>query len=142
MHHALATQDPFAQLRRNFFGRSAPSQSNQKTKANLAINIYEDENAYLIRTRLAGFSVEDIEIEVVKNQVSIRGTRKEETSEEDIKLHRQERNVFTFERTFALPETVDPDKVRANFKNGLLEIILDKDEKAKAKRIKITEGAV
>lgn len=137
MHRALATQDPFAQFRRNFFGID---NSKTRTETKLSLNVYEDGGSYLVRTKIPGFDVSEIEIEVVKNQVTIRGERSEDTGEEKLRLHRQERSFLNFERTFSLPKTVNVDTIHANFRNGFLEIILEWDEAAKPKTVKITQG--
>lgn len=136
MHRALATQDPFAQIRRNFFGIAKPT-VRQETR--LAVNVYEDGERYLVRTKIPGFDISEIEIEVVKNQVTIRGERSENV-EETSRLHRQERAFLNFERTFSLPKTVNVDTIHASFRNGFLEIILEWDEAAKPKSIQITQG--
>lgn len=137
MHRALTTQDPFTQFRRNFFGLAPPARKDTRLK----VNVYEDGERYLVRANIPGFDVSEIEITAVKNQVTIRGERTEEETA-DQRLHRRERSLLKFERTFSLPKTVNVDTILANFENGFLEIILEWDEAAKPKTIKITQGEI
>ncbi len=138
MHRSL-TQDPFTQFRRNFFEMTSPKPQNQTT---LKVNVYEDGERYLVRSKIPGFDISEVEITAVKNQITIRGERKNQELNESERLHRQERIFMNFERTFSLPKTVNVETIHANFKNGFLELVLDWDEAAKPKNIKIQQGEV
>jgi HSP20 family protein len=82
--------------------------------------------------------IDDIEIEVENNVLSLRGEKKEERQEsQDRKYHVWERCYGTFERMFTLPRTVKADQISAHFKDGILHIQMPKAPEAKSRKIAI-----
>ena len=79
----------------------------------------------------------DIDINVENGVLTLRGERKHDEDVKSDNYHRVERFYGAFARTFALPTTVDVPKIRASYKEGVLEVVLPKAETAKAKRIEI-----
>ena len=79
----------------------------------------------------------DIDVHVENGVLTLRGERKREEEVKTESYHRSERYYGTFARTFALPTTVDVGKIRASYKDGVLEVVLPKAETAKPKRIEI-----
>ena len=104
------------------------------------VDIYETDEAFVLKAELPGFTKEDVNIEVHENRLIIRGERKRETEAKEDQYHRLERAYGRFERAFWLPTTVDAEHIQASFKNGILEMRLPKSEKAKPKQIPITEA--
>jgi HSP20 family protein len=104
------------------------------------VDIYENNDAYVLKAELPGFTKDDVQIELHNDRLIIRGERKQETEAKEEQYHRRERAYGRFERAFVLPTMIDADKVTANFKNGILELRLPKSEAAKPKRIAIHEG--
>ena len=107
------------------------------------VDIYETNEDFVLKAELPGFSKEDVQIELNGNRLTLRGERKHDTEAKEEQYHRIERAYGRFERVFWLPTTVDAEKIKANFANGVLELRLPKSEAAKPKRIAITqtEGA-
>jgi HSP20 family protein len=103
-----------------------------------AVDIYETEDAFMLKAELPGFSKDDVQIEVQENRLIIRGERKREEEVKEENYHRLERAYGRFERAFWLPTTVDTEKIQASFKDGVLELRLPKSEAAKPKQIAIT----
>jgi len=103
------------------------------------VDIYETDDAFMLKAELPGFTKEDVNIEIHENRLIIRGERKRETEAKEDQYHRLERAYGRFERAFWLPTTVDAEHIQASFKNGILEMRLPKSEKAKPKQIPITE---
>jgi HSP20 family protein len=103
------------------------------------VDIYETDEAFVLKAELPGFSKDDVHIELHGNRLTLRGERKHETEAKEEQYHRRERAYGRFERVFWLPTTVDAEKIQANFTNGMLELRLPKSEAAKPKRIAITE---
>lgn len=103
------------------------------------VDIYETDDAFMLKAELPGFTKDDVNIEVHENRLIIRGERKRETEAKEDQYHRLERAYGRFERAFWLPTTVDAEHIQASFKNGILEMRLPKSEKAKPKQIPITE---
>jgi len=98
-----------------------------RTKYSPAVNIKESENEYVIEMASPGFSKEDFQLNIEKEVIRITATVKE-TDEASEKLNYTLKEFSTegFERTFKLPKNVDNDNVRANYRNGLLQIQIPK----------------
>jgi HSP20 family protein len=104
------------------------------------VDIYETDNAFMLKAELPGFSKEDVNIEMHENRLIIRGERKRETEAKEDRYHRLERAYGRFERAFWLPSTVDAEDIQASFKDGVLELSMPKSATAKPKQIPITEA--
>jgi HSP20 family protein len=101
-----------------------------------AVNISETPEAYKIDIAAPGISKKDIRIEIDNGILSISGERKEERKEENKRFTRREFSYGSFKRSFTLPDAVDPEKIKADFENGVLLLSLPKREEAKQKPIK------
>ena len=101
-----------------------------------SINIWEDGERFFVEAEIPGLSLNDVQVEVNGNELSIQGERKQAT-DEDRTIHHRERGVGTFSRLITLPVDVSPDKVEAVLKNGILTITLPKVEQAKVRKISV-----
>lgn len=110
----------------------------QRTMQIPAVNITEEKDTYLVSLGVPGMKKEDFKIDVDGNMLTI-SSEKEETKEENEKrFTRMEYNYASFSRSFTLPEDVAKDKIEANYKEGVLNIILPRFEAAtKASATKI-----
>ena len=102
------------------------------------INVTEDADNYYLRAELPGVKNEDLDIQATGKNISIAGERKIETKNEKAKFHRREREAGKFSRMFSLKDEIDPEKVTANMKDGILLLTLPKAEVAKPRQIKIS----
>ncbi len=103
-----------------------------------SVDVLETENELVVKADLPDVDLKDIDIQIERGTLSIKGERKFERVEgKGTGYHRIERSYGTFQRVFGLPDTVDPDKVKADYKSGVLTITLPKKEVAKPKTIKI-----
>jgi len=100
-------------------------------------DITEDEKEYLIKAELPEIKKEDVKVTVENGVLTISGERKFEKEEKNKKYHRVERGYGTFMRSFTLPDDADANKIKAEFKNGLLKMHLPKSEHAKPKQIEV-----
>jgi HSP20 family protein len=102
-----------------------------------ACDIYETEKAIMLKVELPGINKENVSVSIENNLLTIHGERKfvEETKREN--YYRVERNYGEFFRSFTLPNFIEPAKIVAEFKEGLLEIVLPKREEAKPKQVEI-----
>ncbi len=105
-----------------------------------AVDIYETMDSIVINVELPGVSKEDMSIEVKENTLTIKGEKKLEKDVKEENYHRMERTYGSFMRAFTLPGTVSQEKVKAKFRDGILEIVLPKAEEAKPKQIKVDVG--
>lgn len=101
------------------------------------VDIVESENDLIVRAEIPGMNRDDIDIEVTADSLTIRGERKfdDENKERYIRV---ERPYGPFERAFSIGVPVQPDKVRATYQNGILEVVVPKAEEVKPKKISIS----
>ena len=102
-----------------------------------SVDLYEDSESLLLRAELPGLSKKEIDISLHENVVTISGERKNERKSEAGKLSREERFVGRFTRSISLPKPVDPEKVKAEYRDGVLVVTLPKAEEAKPRQIAI-----
>jgi HSP20 family protein len=102
------------------------------------LDVREDADNFVIRAELPGLKREEIDVSLQDDTLVISGERKVEKVEEGVEVHRQERYYGKFQRTLTLPEPVAADKVKAEYKDGVLSITLPKTEQAKPKKIDVS----
>ena len=102
-----------------------------------SVDIFETENDLVLRADLPDVKLEDIEVRVENQTLTLKGERKFEENNDVRGYHRIERSYGSFTRSFTVPSTVDPEKVGAEFKNGVLTVKLPKKEAAKPRQVKI-----
>lgn len=103
-------------------------------------DIFEDADGLKIMLELPGLRPEDVKLTVENLTLTIRGEKKQVAEEQTTKVHRYERSYGAFERSFALPNTVDVERVVAKFEHGVLTVTLPKAEKAKPRAIEVKVG--
>lgn len=101
-------------------------------------DLYENDNEYRCEIDLPGLTKNDIHVNAQNNTITVSGERKAHHSPNDPGYLRNERPIGTFKRTFALPSSIDNDKVKAQFKDGVLIIEAPKAEEAKSKSVSIS----
>ena len=101
------------------------------------VDIYETEDAIVLKAELPGVDPNDVEVRVEDNNLYLKGERKFEKEVKEQNYHRVERSYGSFARSFSLPNSISADKVKAEFKDGLLTLTMPKREEAKPKTIKI-----
>jgi HSP20 family protein len=102
-----------------------------------ACDVYEDGDEVVIRVALAGVSPKDVDIRFENGVLTLKGERKMEREEKKENYHRVEMSYGSFTRSFALPATVDAEKIRAESKDGVLSVHLPKKLEAKPKAIQV-----
>ena len=100
-------------------------------------DVTEETNAYTVTVEVPGIRKEDIQLSVQDNVLSLRVAKTADTKNEGKNYRHVERFYGTFERHFPFASAVDPNKVRATYKDGVLEIVLPKAENARERRIEI-----
>lgn len=130
-------QDSVNRLFDNFF-RSPRGQSELTSTAWVPpVDIYGTKDEVVLKLELPEIDIRDIKISAENNVLSITGERKlsAEAKEED--YYRIERTYGTFVRTFSLPASVDPTKISARYKDGVLKLVLPKKEESKPRQVNI-----
>jgi HSP20 family protein len=103
-----------------------------------SVDIYETEQELVLRADLPGLEEKDLDVRVESNMLTIRGERKFEKKVKEENYLRVERAFGSFSRSFSLPNTVNPDAVKAEYKNGVLTVTLPKREESKPRQVKIS----
>ena len=145
---SLVRWDPFRELEdmserlNRVFAR--PSMRDNAGKENLTVadwmpvvDISESDGEYLIKAELPEVKKEDVKVTVEDGVLTIQGERRQEKEEKGKRYHRVERSYGSFVRSFTLPESVDEGGVKAEYKDGVLNLHLPKSEKVKPKAIDV-----
>jgi HSP20 family protein len=101
------------------------------------VDIYETEDAIVLKAELPGIDPKDVEVRVEDNTLYLKGERNYEKEVNEQNYHRIERSYGSFARSFSLPNSISAEKVKAEYKDGLLTLTMPKREEAKPKTIKI-----
>ena len=145
----LVRWDPFRELEdmsyrlNRMFSRPALPQANGKETMIVAdwvpsVDVSETDGEYQIKAEIPDVKKEDVKVTLEDGVLTIQGQRKQEKEDKDTKYHRVERAYGSFVRSFTLPDLIDEQRVKAEFKNGVLNLQLPKSEKAKPKAIEVT----
>ena len=102
-----------------------------------AVDIFETENEIMVKAELPGIERKDITLNLDNNVLTVKGERKFEKETRQENYHRIERSYGGFSRAFSIPAIVDDEKIRADYKDGILTIALPKKEQVKPKQIRI-----
>ena len=118
--------DPYTPRTEDSFGAWAPP-----------VDILERQDHLVIRAEVPGVHKEDMDVRIENGVLTLHGERKEEKEVNEVNAHLRERVYGSFTRSFSLPTTVDPTKVTAVYKDGVLEVTVPKIETAKPKKVEI-----
>jgi HSP20 family protein len=147
--NGLTRWDPFRELedmqqrlssvlgRRQQHGQGGAKESITVAEWAPIVDIAEDEKEYLVKAELPEITREEIKVTVENGMLVISGERKMEKEEKGKRFHRVERAYGRFARSFGLPDDADADKVKADFKDGLLTVRIAKSEAARPKQIEV-----
>ena len=128
----------------DFFGRRARpwwpeswSRTDEHELRAPAVDVFEEKDDIVVKAELPGIEKDNIEVNLTDHTLTIKGEKKKEEEVKEENYYRSERSYGSFVRTVELPKDVRADKVKAAFKNGILEVRMPKTEDAKAKEIKV-----
>ena len=129
--------DPFGELRRlqremNQVFEKAPARGHQDFPA---LNVWESPDQYVITAEIPGINPDELDVTVLGDTVTIKGSRKADELKEGETYHRRERGSGSFVRTFKLPRAVDANRVGASYQRGLLQLTLPRAEEEKPRSI-------
>lgn len=133
----LTRWDPFEEMNRlhdHFFGGV---ERTANAAFRIAVDIREDDDAYIVDAEVPGVAAGDVKIDVEKNVLTLRGERSAEMEEQEANFRRVERRYGSFSRSFTLPETVDDENITANLKDGVLSVRLPKKEAPTPRQISV-----
>jgi len=101
------------------------------------VDFSEEDGRYVLTAELPGIEPEDVEIEIEGNVLSMKGQKALKREEEGERIRLSERRYGAFERSFTLPATADPEKIRADFRQGVLTVQIEKRPEARGKKITV-----
>jgi HSP20 family protein len=130
----VTMRDDVDRLFDTFFGRQ-PQTMDEFWQP--AIDIEENNGNLMVRAEIPGMNKDDIKVSVKEDLLKISGERKHENETKEKTFHRIERSHGKFERIIRLPSEVDADKVKASYKDGVLNVTLPKPESMKPKKIDV-----
>lgn len=109
----------------------------EEYEGQLAIDAYQTNDSVVVKAPIAGVKPQDLEISITDEVVSVHGQRQKEASPDEADYFCQECYWGSFSRSYVLPIAVDADKAKADLKDGILTIIIPKQDKAKTRILKI-----
>jgi len=134
----VALHDEIKQVFERFFGEQDTDGSAVVTAQWVPrVDIKEEAGRFVIYADLPGIDPQDIEVQMGKGILSIKGERKSESTAETERFSRVERRYGSFHRRFALPDSADPEGVTADGRNGVLEIVIPKRAETTPRRIQV-----
>ncbi|MBW2338575.1 MAG: Hsp20/alpha crystallin family protein, partial [Deltaproteobacteria bacterium] len=101
------------------------------------VDLYEKDDHFMIKAELPGVNKDAIKIDLQDRLLTLSGERTYDNEVKEENYYRRERSYGKFQRAFTLPADVDSDKIKAEFKDGLLQIEVPKPEEKKAKQVTI-----
>jgi HSP20 family protein len=122
--------DPFFRI-----GRLADDDS--RGMWNPAVDLYEKDDHFVIKAELPGVDKNDIKVDLKDRVLTLSGERTHDNEVKEENYYRQERSYGKFQRVFRLPADVDSDKIKAEFKDGVLQVEVPKPEEKKAKQVTV-----
>ena len=111
----------------------------EEYEGQLAIDAYQTNDAVVIKAPIAGVKSSDVEIAITDEVVTVKGKRKQEPSVSEADYFCQECYWGSFSRSYIIPVPVDSEKAQAGLKDGILTILIPKQEKSRTRVIKVTE---
>lgn len=136
----LTTQDRFNRLFNDTLGNLFGSEQLGEKAWTPVVDIYETDHDLVLKAELPGVDPKDLELRVEDGTLYLKGERKHESELKEENYRRIERSYGTFTRTFTLPNTVNTEAIKADYKDGVLTLTMAKREEAKPKAIKINVG--
>lgn len=138
MNEMFSFRRPLSRVFDDFFLPRTTTEDGSLTWGwNPVVDIYDNEDNIVIKAELPGVSKEDIEIDIKDRVLMLKGERSADNEAKEDDYYRRERTYGRFERSFTLPANVDPDKIKADYNDGVLKIEVPKPENQKPKQITV-----
>jgi HSP20 family protein len=123
----------------DFFGHRPSRVTFRESAWSPNVDIAKTGEDIVVKAELPGMTKEDVNISIIDNTLTLEGEKKQENEVKEENYHRVERSYGKFHRSFTLPKGIQHEKIKANFKNGILNINIPKADAIKPKQIEILE---
>lgn len=138
MNEMFSFRRPLSRVFDDFFLPHTTTEDGSLTWGwNPVVDIYDNEDNIVIKAELPGVSKKDIEIDIKDRVLTLKGERSADNEVKEDTYYRRERTYGRFERSFTLPANVDPDKIKADYSDGVLKIEVPKPEDQKPKQVTV-----
>ena len=136
---AIIRWDPFREMTQlqNRFDRLFEAVGGRQESWLPAVDVFDTQDAVVLKAELAGMDPADIQIEVEDNVLTIKGERRFDEKVDEERYYRVERRFGSFQRSLALPQGVKSDEIDASYDEGILTVTVPKAEQEKPKRIEV-----
>jgi HSP20 family protein len=129
---------PLSRVFDDFFLPSTTTEDGSMARGwNPVVDIYDKEDSIVLKAELPGVSKKDIDVDIKDRVLTLKGERSADNELKEDNYYRRERTYGRFERSFTLPANVDPDKIKANYNDGVLKIEVPKLEDQKPKQVTV-----
>ena len=135
-----ALQNDMGRLMSTFLGQGQVNGENGERSWMPAVDVWETDNELVYAFDIPGISEDEISVEYDDGALTVSGKRERKEQRQDDRFYRYERRFGSFSRTVGLPQAVEEDAIRADYRNGVLEIHVPKPEAPKPRRIQIGSG--
>jgi HSP20 family protein len=136
----LALQNRMNSLFQDF---SRNGENESVTTAGFAppVDIYEDEHKLVLKVEIPGVRPEDLDVRIENHTLTVKGERSFQSEGKEENFHRVERRYGSFYRSFTVPNTINPESIKADYDAGILRVELEKKPESKPRQIKVSVGS-
>ena len=120
-----------------FYPTTGDDEAMSRWNGNPAVDIYDNDDHIVIKAEIPGVDKKDITVDIKDGVLTLKGERSSDNEERKDNFYRRERTFGKFERAFTVPAEVDLDKIKADYKDGVLKIEIPKPEERKPKQVTI-----
>src|SRR5580704_2479976 len=123
------------------FSRNGENEAVTATGFVPPVDIYEDEHKLVLKIEIPGMRQEDLDVRMENNTLTVKGERSFQSEGKEENFHRVERRYGSFYRAFTVPNTVNPESIKADYDAGVLRVELEKKPESKPRQIKVNVGS-
>jgi HSP20 family protein len=123
------------------FPRNGESESVTATGFVPPVDIYEDEHKLVLKIEIPGMRQQDLDVRMENNTLTVKGERSFQSEGKEENFHRVERRYGSFYRSFTVPNTINPESIKADYDAGVLRVELEKKPESKPRQIKVNVGS-
>ncbi len=137
MRDVFSLQEEINRMFDEIMGRVPAERRPERQTWTPAVDVYETKDAVVVEIEAPGLDKKDLHLSIQDNVLTVKGERRWQEEKKERNYHRVERVYGSFQRSFTLPASVDSNRVKATYKDGVLTITLPKVEEAKPKEISV-----